>query len=181
MYVACTQKTPNLRCRFLKRRLKNAPRRFRLAHGQLSSIYPPSPSFSSFDAASMMLCCSPLPASSSTPLRPSLCYPSISLVVNIMFIIVFCGHLNVIYIFDPNCIVLKSGWSSTARMPRLVVSSPSLSPSHPRRHRQADGQLSSLYPPSPRLSSFSPDCVKLCCFPSPSFVRNTRIFCLVYV
>ena len=29
------------------------------------------------------------------------------------------------------CIVLKSGWSSTARMPRLVVSPPSFSPSQP--------------------------------------------------
>ena len=68
---ACTQNTPNLRCCFLKRRLTNTTRRHRLADGQLSSLYPPSPSFSPFGAASVMLCCSPPPASSSTPLRPS--------------------------------------------------------------------------------------------------------------
>ena len=76
---ACTQKAPNLRCCFLKRRLMNTPRRHRLADRQLSSRYPPSPSFSSFGSASVMLCYSP-PASSSTPSRPSVYYPiSISL------------------------------------------------------------------------------------------------------
>ena len=112
---ACTQKTPNLRC-FLKRHLTKKNRRHRLADGQLSLPYPPSPSFRSFGAASVMLCCSPPPASSSTPLRPSVCYPSISLVVNIMIFGIFCDHLNVLFIFDPPCIV-KSGWTSTARMP----------------------------------------------------------------
>ena len=126
---ACTQKTPNLRC-FFKRRLINTPRHHRVADGKLSSLYPPSPRFSSFGAAFVMLCCSPPPASSSTPLRLSVCYPSISLVVNIMYIRTFCDHLNALYIFDPNCIVLKSGWSSTARMQRLIVSPPSLAPSH---------------------------------------------------
>ena len=43
----------------------------------------------------------------------------------------FGDHQNVLYIFDQTCIVLKSGWSSTARMPGLVVSPPSLSHSHP--------------------------------------------------
>ena len=125
---ACTQKTPNLRSCFLKRRQTNTPRRHRPDDGQLSSIYPPSLSFSSFGAASVMLCCSSPPASSNTPLRPSVCHPSISLVVNIMFIRIFCEHLNVLYVFDPTCIVLKSGWSSTAC---LVVSPPSLSHSIP--------------------------------------------------
>ena len=74
------------------------------------------------------LCCSLSPASSNTPLRPSVCHPSISLVVNIMFIRIFCEHLNVLYVFYPTCIVLKSGWSSTAC---LVVSPPSLSHSIP--------------------------------------------------
>ena len=64
---------------------------------------------------------------------------------------------------------------------RLVVCPPSLSPSHPRRHRQADGQLSPLYLVSPRFSSFGAARVKLCCLPSPSLVRNTRLCCLVYV
>ena len=48
-----------------------------------------------------------------------------------MFIRLFCDHLNVLYIFDLTYIVLKSGCSSTARMSHLVVSPPSLSPSHP--------------------------------------------------
>ena len=126
---ACTHKIPNLRC-FLKPRLTYTPRRHRLADGQLSSLHPLSPSFSPFGAAAVMLCCSPPPASSSTPLRLSVCYPSISLVVNIMYIRTFFDHLNALYIFDPNCIVLKSGWSSTARMQRLIVSPPSLAPSH---------------------------------------------------
>ena len=52
---------------FRKRRLTNTPRRHRLADGQLSLVYPPSPSFSSFGAASVMLCCFP-PASANTPL-----------------------------------------------------------------------------------------------------------------
>ena len=48
-----------------------------------------------------------------------------------MCIRIFCDHLNVLYIFDPTCNVLKSSWSSTARMSCLVVSPPSLSSSHP--------------------------------------------------
>ena len=72
-----------------------------------------------------MLCCSPS-ASSSTL---AVCYPSISLIENIMHIRVFCDHLNVFYIFDPTCTVLKSSWGSTARMPRLVIRRRSLSSS----------------------------------------------------
>ena len=78
VYVpACTQKTPNLRFCFLKRRLTNTLRCQRLADGQLSSPYPPSPSFTSFGAAAVMLCCFP-PALSNTAL-PMLLYvaPSI--------------------------------------------------------------------------------------------------------
>ena len=133
---ACTQKTPNLRSCFLKRRQTNTPRRHRPDDGQLSSIYPPSLSFSSFGAASVMLCCSSPPASSNTPLRPSVCYPSISLVVNIMYICMFCDRLNELYIFDPTCIV-----SSHAGAPR------SLPLCHPRPHHHANGQFSSIYPP----------------------------------
>ena len=76
----------------------------------------------------------------------------------------FCEHLNVLNIFDQTCIVLKSGWSSTARMPASsLVLFPCLH-LNPRRHRQADGQLSSLYPPSPSFSSFGAACVKLFVF-----------------
>ena len=54
----------------------------------------------------------------------------------------------------PNNIVLKSGWSSTARMPASsLVLLPCLRLT-PRRHRQAGGQVSQLYPPSPSFSSF---------------------------
>ena len=144
---ACTQNAPNLRCCFLKRRPTNTPRGHRLANGQLSSFYAPSPSFSSFGAASVMLYCSAPPASSSTPLRPSVYYWSFGLVVNVVYIRTLCDYINVVYIFYPACIVLKLGWSSTARMPRLVVSPPSLSPSHPPMSPPSRCQLSSLYTP----------------------------------
>ena len=47
-----------------------------------------------------MLCCSP-PASSSTPLRPSVYYPSISLVVNTMRVRALCDHLCPFLCFRP--------------------------------------------------------------------------------
>ena len=43
------------------------PRRHRLTDGPLSSLEAPSPSLSSFGAASVMMCCSARPASSSAP------------------------------------------------------------------------------------------------------------------
>ena len=67
---ACTQKAPNLRFFLPKRCLTNTRQRCRLADGQISSLYPTSPCFSSFGAACVILCCFP-PAPSSTPLRPS--------------------------------------------------------------------------------------------------------------
>ena len=45
------------------------PRRHHLADGPLSSLYAPSPSLSSFGAASVMMCCSARPASSSAQLE----------------------------------------------------------------------------------------------------------------
>ena len=63
---AFSQKAPNLRC-FLKRRLRNTAGRHCLADGQLSSLYAPLSSFSSFGAASVMMCCSVRSASSSAP------------------------------------------------------------------------------------------------------------------
>ena len=44
-----------------------------------------------------MLCCSAPPACSSTPLRPSVHYPSISLLVNIVYFQTFCEHLCALY------------------------------------------------------------------------------------
>ena len=106
------------------------PRRHRLAGGQLSSFYPPSPSFSSFGAASVMYCSAP--ACSSTPLRPSVHYPSISLVVNIVCIQTFCDHLNVIYVFDQKDLYrFESRLELYGANACLVVRSLSLSPSHP--------------------------------------------------
>ena len=43
------------------------PRRDHLADGPLSSLCAPSPSLSSFGAASVVMCCSARPASSSAP------------------------------------------------------------------------------------------------------------------
>ena len=50
--------------------MTNTPRSHRLADGQLSSLYGPLPSFSSFGAASVV-CCFARPASSIGPLRLS--------------------------------------------------------------------------------------------------------------
>ena len=126
---ACTQKTPNLLCWFLTRRLTNTPRPHRLADGQLSSLYPPSPSFSSFGAASVILCCSAPPVSSSTPLRTSVHYPSISLLLNIMCSQTFFNHKIVLYTFDQTWLYLF--WSQPGSLcrgnSRLIVSRPSLS------------------------------------------------------
>ena len=66
----------------------------------------------------------------------------------------------------------------SARMPASPLVLPSLTP---RRHRQAESQPASLCPSSPSFSSFGAACVKLCCLPPPSLVRNTRLCCLVYV
>ena len=166
---ACTQKAANLRFFHPKRCLTNTPRRRHTADGQLSALHPTSPDFGSFGAACVM-CCFP-PASSSPPLRAFVYYASISLVVNIMFIRTFYDYLHVRYIFDHNCSILKS---------LLIVFLQSL-PLTPWRYCQAGGQLSSLHSPSPSFSSFGPACVKLCCLPPPSLVRNTRLCCLVYV
>ena len=38
--------------------------------------------------------------------------PSIGLVESRRYIRTFCDHLNVLYIFDPTCVVFKSGWNS---------------------------------------------------------------------
>ena len=130
-------------------------------------------------ALPVMLCCSAPSASSSAPLRPSVRYPTTGLVVNTMHIRTFCDHINVLHIFGQICIVLKSGWSSTTtRMLAswLVFLCLRLTP---RRHRQADGQPSPFYPPSPSFKSFGAACVKLCCLPPPSLAKNIHICSLV--
>ena len=92
-----------------------------------------------------------------------------------------CDHLNTFtFSTRQTCIVLKSSWSSAARMP---ASSLVLLPYFPltrRLRRQVDGQLSPLYPPSPSFSSFGAACVNEALL-SSSRVRNTRLCCLISV
>ena len=128
---ACTQKTPSVRCRFHQRRLTNTPRRHRLGDGQLSSLYPHQVS-ARLAPPLVMLCCSAPPACSRTPLRPSVHYPSISM-VNIMCIQTSCDHINVLpgifFLSDLYCVEVRLKLYATNA--RLIVSPPSLSPSHP--------------------------------------------------
>ena len=88
------------------------PRRHHLADGPFSSLYAPSPSLSSCGAASVMMCCSARPASSSAP----------SVLPEDRVLIYTrrcCDHINVLHIFDETCIVLKLGWRSTTGPPDL--------------------------------------------------------------
>ena len=123
MYVRLHSESSKPAICFLKRRPTNNLRRHRLADGQLSSPSPRLPSFSSFGAVSVMLCCFTPPAYSSAPLRSSVCYPSIGLVVNIIYIRTFCDHINVRHISDQSFIVFKSGWSSTSTTAQMPASS----------------------------------------------------------
>ena len=91
------------------------PRRHHLADGPLSSLYAPSPSLSSFGAASVMMCCSARPASSSAPSV----LPEDRIGRNTLYIRPCCDHLNDLHIFDQTCIVLKLGWRSTTGPPDL--------------------------------------------------------------
>ena len=96
------------------------PRRHHLADGPLSSLYAPSPSLSSFGAASVMMCSSARPASSSAPSV----LPEDRIGRNIICIRRCCDHIDVLHIFDQTCIVLKLGWRSTTGPPDLWSSSP---------------------------------------------------------
>ena len=102
---------------FSQTTLDEKPRRQRLADGQLSSPYTPPLSFSSFGAASVIMHVVPLVLLLRVHPYGRVCYPRIGLVVNMMYIRIFCDHINVIHIFDQTCIVLKSGWSSTMGPP----------------------------------------------------------------
>ena len=101
------------------------PRRHHLAGGPLSSLYAPSPSLSSFSAASVMMCCSARPASSSAPSV----LPKDRISRNIIYIRPCCDHINVLHIFDQTCVVWKLGRS--LRRARLIFGPPLLSPAHP--------------------------------------------------
>ena len=117
---------------FLKQRLINTRCYHGLGDGQLTSVYRPSQSISSFSAASVMLCCSALPSCSSTPLRPSVGYTSIRLVVNIMCVKKIRDHPKDLYCFDQ-----KDSYRFEVRLEvydsnvRVVVSPSSFLSSHP--------------------------------------------------
>ena len=91
-----------------------------LADGPLSSFYAPSPSLSSFGAASVIMSCSARPACSSAPSR----LPEDRIGRNIIYIRRCCDHINVLHIFDQTGVALKLGWSSTMGPPDLRASSP---------------------------------------------------------
>ena len=95
-----------------------------------------------------MMCCSAPPACSSTPLRPSVHYPSISLVVNLMRIHSFCEHPKALYIFRTD--ILASFFEVRLELnganARLVVS-PSLSPSQPRTPTPSRSPALTTLPP----------------------------------
>ena len=110
---ACTQNAPTLCCMFFKRCPTNTPRPHRLPDGQLSAPYSPSPSLSSFGAASVMFCCC-LPASLTTTSTPSVHYPVNSLVVHTRYLYNIGDHLNVHNMFDQPGIVLESARRRTS-------------------------------------------------------------------
>ena len=167
---------------FLKRRLTNTPRHLRLADGQLSSLYQPSPCFSSFDATSAMLCGPAPPACSSTPFLSFMHYQSVSLVVNVMCIQTFRGHLNALHIFDQTYLYrFEAKLELYDANARFFVSLPSFSPCHQVTPPPSLRQALTTFPPSLSFSSVCPAYVNLCCFPPPSLVRNTRLFCLAGV
>ena len=122
-----------------------------------------------------MFCCSAPPACSSTPLRPSVHYPIISLGVNIMYIQTFCGHLNVTYIIDQTYLYrVEVRLELNGANACLIVGPPPLYPSHsPTPPPSRWPALTTKYPPSPSFSSFDAACVKLCCFLLPRWSETS--------
>ena len=82
-----------------------------------------------------------------------------------------------VYIFDRTCIVLKSGWSSTLRMPLLGVSPPSFSPSHPPTPPPSRWPAFITLPPLVRLQLVW---CRLCEALLSSSSLTRRFCCLVY-
>ena len=120
------------------------------------------------------------PACSSTLLRPSVHYPTISL-SQILCVFKHCDHLNVLYIFDQTDLyrfeVRLELYGADAR---LVVCPPPPSFSHIPTPPPSRWPALTNFSPSPSFSSFGAACVKLCCLPPPSLVRNTCLCCLMY-
>ena len=93
------------------------------------------------------------------------CYPRIGLVVNIIYIRRFCDHVNIVHTFDRtnrfevNLELYDGLASSLVLLPCFRLT--------PRHHRQADGQLSPLYPP---LAKFQLVWRRLCAASSAVFL-----------
>ena len=66
-------------------------------------------------------------------------------------------------------------------MAHLIVRPPPLSSSHPRTTPPSRWPAFTTLPPLPSFSSFGAACVKLCCLPITSLVRNTLLCCVVFV
>ena len=95
------------------------PRHHHLSDGSLSALHAPSPSLSSFGAASVVMYCFARPASSSAPSV----LPKDRIGRDIIYIRPFCDHMKVLNIFDQTCIVSTLGWRSTTGPPDLFSSS----------------------------------------------------------
>ena len=92
-------------------------------------LYSPSPSFSSFDATSVILRFSDGLSCLTTPTRPSMYYPSI--MSQIYEDRTFCEHLNVLHPADQTDLYrFKVCLEVVGAHARHIVSLPSSSPSH---------------------------------------------------
>ena len=93
-----------------------------------------------------------------------------------------CEYLNVLYIFDQTYLYrFEAKLELYDANARFVVSLPSFSPSHQATPPPSLWQALTTFPPSLSFSSVCPAYVNLCCFPPPSLVINTRLFCLACV
>ena len=102
-----------------------------------------------------MFCGSGPPAFSSTPLPPSVHYPSLSLVFSIKNIQTFCEHLSILFIFDQTdwyCFYVRR--KRYALNACLVVSPLSLSPSHPPTLPPRRWPALTTLPPLPKFQLF---------------------------
>ena len=120
----------------------------------------------------MMLCYSAPPACSSTPLRPSVHYPSISLGVD---------HLTVFYILDQTDLYrFEVRLELYGANDRVVVRPPSLSPSHPPTPPPSRWPGLTNLPPLAKFQLvWRRVCEALLSSSSLAVVRNTRLCCLV--
>ena len=95
------------------------PQRHQLADGPLLLLCALSPSLRSCAAASVVMCCSARSASLSAPSV----LPEDQIGRNILYIRLFCDHINVLHIFDRTYIVSTLSWRSRTGPPDLFSSS----------------------------------------------------------